>query len=274
MARINFDDDIESQPQFRHLLKSCDNDWDAALGKLVRFFRIAQHAYGHSLSIPKKTLVDEGLICMIESGWAIETDGGYEAKGAKKHFSWYKQKVESGKNGGIASGIAKQGASLEIIDKSCKAGRDPAKPLSLSLSPSPSPSLKEKNIYLETNIEKYKTKENYEKKTDVTFKEQIDECTQAWGTSLARFGILKDPRTDCAAIAALLQRHGFEKTKLALLGAGLEVSTENYNASKHCRITRLTKPDIFEKFVNLGAQQKPIERKAIDGDTGDISHES
>lgn len=116
---------------------------------------------------------------------------------------------------------------------------------------------------------------NYESKTEtISFKEQVDECTQAWGTSLARFGILKDPRTDCAAIAALLQRHGFEKTKLALLGAGLEVSTENYNASKHCRITRLTKPDIFEKFVNLGAQQKPIERKAIDGDTGDISHES
>ena len=99
MARINFEDDVESKRQFWGLLKAV-GDRDAALGKLVRFFRLAQKHFGQESPIPKEELDAEGLGCMIESGWAVPVSGGYRALGAEEHFAWYRQKVEAGKKGG------------------------------------------------------------------------------------------------------------------------------------------------------------------------------
>lgn len=155
MARINFDDDVESQPEFRKLLSLCNGDWDVALGRLVRFFRIAQEAYGRSLSITKEKLESEGLVCMIESGWAIKTDGGYESKGSETHFSWYKQRILAGHKGGISQKTSIRTGSLDIVDESAEAGalpakRDvvPAKPL--ALSPSLALSLSKRQLHVKS----------------------------------------------------------------------------------------------------------------------------
>lgn len=97
MARINFDDDIESKKEFWKLLPLVGNDRDVALGKLVRFFRLAQRAYGEDRPIDKVELEDESLIVMIDSGWAIPFEGGYRGKGCDDHFAWYRQRVDAGK---------------------------------------------------------------------------------------------------------------------------------------------------------------------------------
>lgn len=100
MARINFDDNVEAQQEFWNLLPLVGGDRDVALGRLVRFFRLAQKAFGHDGVISEAELEREGLSCMIKSGWAVEVGEGFQAKGAGKHFAWYRQKIEAGKRGG------------------------------------------------------------------------------------------------------------------------------------------------------------------------------
>lgn len=100
MARINIDDDVESREQFWRLLQVIGGDRDAALGKLVRFFRIGLKRYGRQEVITLAELEEAGLKCMVESGWAVKKDDGFEALGAERQFKWYLQKVEAGKKGG------------------------------------------------------------------------------------------------------------------------------------------------------------------------------
>lgn len=97
-------------------------------------------------------------------------------------------------------------------------------------------------------------------------REEIYSCVEIWGATLARMEIQKSATLDEGEIARLIQRHGLEKTKLALLGAGFEASSENYDPAKNVSIRRLGKPDTFEKFVNLGAKHQPVERQAIEWD--------
>lgn len=99
MARVNIDDDVEAKEEFWKLL-SIVKDRDAALGKLVRFFRIAQSRFGKGTVMTTEELDEAGLRCMIESGWAVEKGKGYKAKGAEHYFAWYKQKLQAGSKGG------------------------------------------------------------------------------------------------------------------------------------------------------------------------------
>lgn len=92
--------------------------------------------------------------------------------------------------------------------------------------------------------------------------ESLGEATLTWGRTLARLGIDKPPEFDRDQIARLIQRYGFEKTNMALLGAGFEEKGGDFDPSNHVNIRRLTdKPAIFDKFVNLGAKNKPTEEK-------------
>jgi hypothetical protein len=88
-----------------------------------------------------------------------------------------------------------------------------------------------------------------------TLVQEISECEKAWGKTLARFEIPRQPYLDREHIARLIQRHGFDKTCLALLGAGFEEKTKDYDPAKHVSIYRLVKnPALFDKFVSLGAK--------------------
>lgn len=100
VARINIEDDVESQDEFRRLLQVVGGDWDIALGRLVRFFRIAQKKYGRGAAVSKDELEQAGLACMIESGWAVPWGDGYQAPNPQDHFDWYRQRVEAGAKGG------------------------------------------------------------------------------------------------------------------------------------------------------------------------------
>lgn len=101
MARINIDDDVESRPEYRKLLKSVNYDDDKALGMLVRFWRLAQKYWGEHKLVPMQEMEDWEFLPLIESKWAIvKEDGGIYAKGAEERFAWYRQKCDAGKKGG------------------------------------------------------------------------------------------------------------------------------------------------------------------------------
>lgn len=94
--------------------------------------------------------------------------------------------------------------------------------------------------------------------------ESLAEATLTWGKTLRRLGIDKPPEFDRDQIARLIQRYGFEKTNMALLGAGFEEKSPKFDPKKHVSILRLSsRPGVFDTFVNLGAQNKPT---LTDGD--------
>lgn len=139
MARINIEDDLESREQFWKLM-SIYGDRDKCLGLLVRFFRLAQHRFGRREILTEKDLVDHGLTDMISSGWATPVEGGFEAIGSEKQFSWYRQKCDNGQHGKLG-GIkkAKNTESNKINDLSYPTStRDSISPSPLTLTLSPS----------------------------------------------------------------------------------------------------------------------------------------
>lgn len=99
MARINIEDDIEGRDEFWKLLEILKSR-DLCLGKLVRFFRIAQRSYAKKTPLTQDDLDRAELGVMIETGWALPVSGGFQALGADAQFAWYAQKVEAGRRGG------------------------------------------------------------------------------------------------------------------------------------------------------------------------------
>lgn len=83
---------------------------------------------------------------------------------------------------------------------------------------------------------------------------ELKPAIEEWRTTLESFGIKKDPAFDEVAILRLIHRHGEVATLAALRGARLEAKTENYDPAKHCSISRVSRPEVFDKFVNLGSQ--------------------
>lgn len=139
MARINFEDDVESQDEFWALLPLVGGERDTALGKLVRFFRLAQYAFGHNAPMTETDLRARGFGVMIDSGWAVSVPGGYQALGAAKHFGWYRQKVEAGKKGGRP----KETESVPPLTEDNRTV-PPANPLAPAPAPALDPALEKK----------------------------------------------------------------------------------------------------------------------------------
>lgn len=141
MGRINIDDDIESRDQFWRLM-SLVNDRDACLGKLVRFFRLAQKRFGRSEPLSEKDLSESGLTCMIESGWAIPCEGGFQALGADKQFAWLAQRAAAGRKRWEdirqAEAQTRNAESCDRIATEVRSDTD-AKPPSLAPAPALSP---------------------------------------------------------------------------------------------------------------------------------------
>jgi hypothetical protein len=148
MARINFDDNVESQSEFWKLLPLVGGDRDVALGKLVRFFRLAQAKFGRGEPLSKEELHQEGLEMMIESGWAKpicpsshspadNQPTGYQAKGANKHFEWYQQKKEAAKLGGEARRTAKRDENGRFSPATVQPTSSHNHPITTPLAPAP-----------------------------------------------------------------------------------------------------------------------------------------
>jgi hypothetical protein len=225
LARINIEDSIYKDIRFYDLLQKIGG-MDAALGALVRAWSVAQDywiANGVGIPIPiwkSQRLRPE----LIEVGFAEERGDFIYISGSEEQFSWLHDKAKAGKNGGLAKARNHKEKALAEASSSYK---------SLASSSSSSSSQEKKNIK----------------------QEDLEPCFIAWGETLDRFGIKKDPRTDEFTILRLATTHGIEKTELALRGCGHQTGFDKYNPAKFCRITQLLKPDKFELCVNLGAQQ-------------------
>jgi predicted transcriptional regulator len=96
--------------------------------------------------------------------------------------------------------------------------------------------------------------DNYKLEKIEIVKEGLDDCVKAWGETLRRFGITRDPKSNEMQIARLISQHGYKDTYLALVGAAFEDKTETFDPSKNCSIARLSDPKRFEKFANLGSK--------------------
>ena len=243
MARINFQDDVEAQDEFWVLLGLAGNDRDKALGKLIRFFRLAQRAFGYDEPMTEASLIAKGLQDMIESGWAVAVQGGFHALGAEKHFAWYRQSVQRAIKGGQAN-------KKRIEQASYPSGSIPASPLSLALSPALALSQKKE----ERGIKFQLTGEN---------------LTQAFDTWLETLAKMKMGRSNLLerekeAIGRAIQRDGVLAVVSALRGVG-NAPKDDFDSSWFSDVTRVLNPKNFLRFVNLGIQQVHKQKEGANG---------
>lgn len=257
MARINFEDDIEAQDEFWTLLRILGGDRDTTLGKLVRFFRVAQEAYGYDEPMSEDLLRSRGFGDMITSGWATPVENGYQALGAQKHFDWYRQRVEAGKKRGKSvrdpGGRFTSGTPAAVQRKQI-----PNQPLAPSLALS---------LSLNTEREEKKSISVSEEKSQELHQtgqaEDIEACKQEWLGTLAHF---EQPRetllpAEELQIARAIQQNGAEAVETALYGARFEPCHEGFNPRDHVNITRILSKDRegnprIQKFLGFGTQAR------------------
>lgn len=253
MARLNIEDIWFDDPR-RELLKS--KVGFAADSVALAMWRLAQNFWKRNLSVPRDlyfrmTYASE----FLEAGLAEDRgDSGIYIKGSNSHFEWMHQAIQEGRKGGLASAEARKkkfGSSNPRALKICEPPVNPPSGFCEAREPSSSSSSsssesESKNIYISS--------------------ESLKPCIEEWGKTLSRLGIKKSPKFDEFKIAELVKRYGYEQTLLALRGAGFEAASKNYDPSKHVRISRLTKPEIFELFVNLGSQNAPQEFEVTEWD--------
>lgn len=145
MARINYEDKIEGEPEFRLLVKLVDKDDDRARGMLMRWFKLAQRAFKSGGVVSREEINKHELGAMILSGWAVPEGDGFQALGAKKHFAWLKQRADAGHE--RANGPRDEHGRFTPADHQRTPSGPPAdaselpaahQPLTLTLSPAPS----------------------------------------------------------------------------------------------------------------------------------------
>lgn len=147
MARLNIEESIYSDRRFIDLVVLC-RDLDKALGSLVRAWSLAQKWYlTENRMIPaieweKQKMNDE----LIEVGLVEKVGEFMRIHGADEQFAWLVQRSESGKIGGLRSGLKRSEAVVkrnEAAVKRSEAERSETNPLSPSLSLSLSQNTKE-----------------------------------------------------------------------------------------------------------------------------------
>lgn len=239
MARINVEDSIWSDPRF---LKLCVKlgDQFKAVGMMVMAWRLAQEFWCPSKSlIPKKRWLESELPDLLfDCGLAEIEDGAVYVRGTEENFEWYFERLEAARKG-AATTNAKRWGKPKVVAIATSSDA----PANVTVAQSQQTSVSSSSSF------------------SFSKKEEIESSIEEWGKTLSRLEITKDPKLDESVIAQLLARYGFDKTVLALLGAGFEEGSKDYDPKKHVSIRRLLKPDIFETFVNLGAQNKPKDRE-------------
>lgn len=173
--------------------------------------------------------------------------GGWEISGNAKHIRNLRKHRKNARNNG------KKGGRPKITQNETDVG---------------SQNITQPKTSVQYSSVQFSTAQNSTGRDTKISPREIEECTEVWGRTLSRYKIQKDPKLDQTEIARLIQTHGFEKTKLALLGAGFEEESNNYKPAKHVAIRRLWKPDLFDTFVNLGAQHRPTARQVYDPSLG------
>lgn len=146
--RINIEDDIECREEFWKLIELTGASRDAALGMLVRFFRLCQPKYVKGEPLMRQELERAKLDVMIESGWAVPDREGFMTIGAERQFNWLLQKKAAGECSGRRrrekAAVERDETSVERPLNGMPTEGNGIEPLTLTLSLSPSLSQKQK----------------------------------------------------------------------------------------------------------------------------------
>lgn len=264
MARINFDDDVERQDEFWSLLALVNSDRDSALGKLVRFFRLAQKKYGHDEDMTEADLRKVGLELMIASGWAIEVPGRpgcFQALGGAKRFEWYRQKVQAGTKRAtgerdetgqfISSGSPADDQRTTSEPPAAESGQPAAhQPPALAPVPAPVPVQKQENIYFHAGA------------LGTVNDEHLEIAVEQFNKTLEHFKagreVLQPEREQVWKMLA----SGIPLVELvhAISGMRYEAKTKEYDPGKHIDVFRLWNVQKRMKLVSLSTQE--AERRA------------
>jgi len=112
MARINIEDQF-----FVDVCRVASKmgDADRAMGHALRFFRYAQTKHAKGLLITEEEFKREEFSEALFPVFAERVEGGIQAVGAKKHFSWLAQKIEAGSRGGKVSAARPRDASGRLL---------------------------------------------------------------------------------------------------------------------------------------------------------------
>lgn len=255
MARINVETSLFTDARFYSLLFAF-KDQDKALGTIVRLWIVGQKYFlTNNGIIPIKVWEQQGLAPeLITCGFAREAEGGYYVCGANKHFAWLRQLSIAGRT----SSDNRRGHRVkEVSQNSTKVERTLTEVNVTATSYSDSDSCS--RSYSDSNPHK---NEECTLTEGLNAKEQIQVAAQEWKATLTHFAIDRDAQRDESNLLRLIKAHGLDDTLLALRGMRLEQGSENFTPARHVALHRLSKPNIFEKFVNLGATtQKPTSLK-------------
>ena len=184
MARINVEDSIWSNPKFLRLCIKL-GDEHKAIGMLVTAWRYAHKFWcPDKLPIPESEWSNIGMNDeLIEVTLAYRTDGGIYLCGSEEHFSWWFEKVEAGRKGGIKSGqlrkdkieaaLKQNEADLKQCSSSAQAKASKSNPLTLTLPLSLTQTTKNKE--LKTKIsKKQQTKDLLNSEMDLFVNSQLE----------------------------------------------------------------------------------------------------
>jgi len=156
MARINIEDQF-----WLDILRVAAKigDEDKAVGNVVRFFRFAQEKHKRGELVSEEEFMDCGFSVHMFPIFAKHVDGGIQAVGAAKYFSWLFDKSDAGRIGGQHSAqrardekgrlLPKQTPSNAQADQANESAgpensKQPSKPKLSQASPSSSLSLNKK----------------------------------------------------------------------------------------------------------------------------------
>jgi hypothetical protein len=232
-------------------LKLGTNEFDA-LGRMVALWDFCTEKSDSVLTETLITVLSKHekfaeAICAPEVGLAEHVDGGIRIKGTRGRIEWLAKRRKAARNGG-AKTKAKWGAKKEAKSK--------AKP-EPNTEPNDSPNLGSARLgSANLNSSLPVAEDSVGVKVPIP-RSEIQEAVIEWGNTLKHFKIDKDPRFDEPAIGQLIKQHGIKKTKLALSGVRFEQKTDTFDPAKHVSIVRLMDHRRFDKFVNLGATQRP-----------------
>ncbi len=100
MARINIEEEFWTD--VRPLIRAM-GDEDRAVGMAIRFLKFAQEKYKYGKFVTSADFKKMGFTEDLIPFFAEKIEGGYQAKGAEKHFGWLRSRVLAGAAGGKKS---------------------------------------------------------------------------------------------------------------------------------------------------------------------------
>lgn len=114
MANLDIKDSFLSGPELKILTRLLKGNRALAIGYVVEFWELAQEYWARGQLVPKTAFEALDLPAALYDptvGLAEWRDGGIYARGSSEHFNWLRDRRESGRLGGIASGKVRKSKS-------------------------------------------------------------------------------------------------------------------------------------------------------------------